>query len=115
VPVAYAVTGFLNQFGRVQSNSIGGGVGIVFNQSNPSSSPLALGFTGTVPPGEYRVFIAAGLGASNLPNGVNSYVRSGSFESVVFTVQVPEAGTGAIWIVITLVAAARRKRCAGAD
>jgi hypothetical protein len=111
-PVTYAMTGQLNENGRVQLNSIGGGVGVVFNQSNPTPNPAVLNLTGTLPLGQYRVLIAAGLGASNLPNGVNNYARSGSFEDRVFTVQVPEPGISAIGMTTILIATTRRNRCA---
>jgi hypothetical protein len=114
VPVAYSMNGQLNQRSRVQLNSVGGGVGIVFDQSNPTPNPISLDLTGTLPPGQYRILINASLGASNLPNGVNNYARSGSFQDVVFTVQVPEPCMSVIYMAITAIATARRKQCASA-
>lgn len=114
VPVTYAMTGQLNQRGRVQLNSVAGGVGIVFNQSNPTPTPVEVNLTGTIPAGQYRVLITAGLGAPSLPNGVNHYAASGSYENVFFTVRVPEpdAFAGALTMNVTILR--RRKWCARA-
>lgn len=109
VPTTYALLAQLNLRGRVRLNSLSGVV--VFDERNSTSTPLGVSFAGTIPPGEYQVRFTTGLGAPNLPNGANHFEASGSYEDVVFTVQVPEPGTGAAYVTIGVIATARRKRC----
>jgi hypothetical protein len=54
------------------------------------------------------------LAAPNLANGVNHFVASGSFENMVFTLQVPEPSTfgGAIVVAIVGTMRWRARRCA---
>jgi hypothetical protein len=90
----YRMSAQLNQWSRVRLNALDGSV--VFDQINFTTSPVLVDRTGPLPPGQYRILITASLAASNLPNGVNDYVRDGSYESATFTVQVPEPSTWGI-------------------
>jgi len=112
VPTTYAITAQLNQLARVTLNSLSGS--FIFNQSNPTATPLTVNLDGTIPPGRYRVLFTTGLGAPNFPNGINHYAASGSYENVTFTVQVPEPCTfaGAILCLIQILCRRRRRCCA---
>ncbi len=112
VPTTYAITGQLNRWGRVRLNSLDGAV--IFDESNHTTIPMTVSASGTIPPGQYRVLIGAGVGAPNLPNGVNHYITSGRYENVVFTVQVPEPNALGVVIAIGGNALRRRRRCDGA-
>lgn len=65
VPVTYALTGLLNQWGRVRLSSFEWGV--QFDRTNFTSTPTSVNLSGTLLPGRYDLLIAAGLGAPNLP------------------------------------------------
>lgn len=112
VPTTYMISAQLNQRGRVRLNTLGGAV--VFDHSNPTPNPTTVNVGGTIAPGQYRVLMTASLG-TQLPNGVNHYVASGSYENVIFTVQVPEPSTLGVVISIIGVTPRRRKGCARAD
>lgn len=111
-PVTYAITAQLNQWGRVRLNSLDGSV--VFDQSNHTMIPMTVSLSGTIPPRQYRVLFTTGLGAPNLPNGANHFEASGSYEDVVFSVQVPEANSFVLAISIIGAILRRRRRCARA-
>jgi hypothetical protein len=113
VPLTYSISGQLNLRGRVRLNSLSGLV--VFDQRNSTSTPLVVNFAGTISPGDYQVRFTTGLGAPNLPNGVNHFEASGSYENVTFTVQVPESNHFGIWTVTIVIAGARRTRCASVN
>jgi hypothetical protein len=72
--------------------------------------PLLVSQTGTLPPGHYNFLASASLGAANLPNGINHYARNGSFDNVLFTVQVPEPLNLGATTMIVVVAMRRRMR-----
>lgn len=100
IPLLYSITAQLNQRGRVRLSSFAGAE--IFDVSNSAIAPQLLNLSGLVPPGQYQFLAAAGVGAANLPNGINHYERSGSFENLVFTVSVPEPrtlGIGAIFMI----------------
>ena len=90
VPLSYTIAAQLNQRGRVRLSQIGVGGGEIFDENNVDVTPRLLHFSGTIQPGQYRFLATTGLGAMNLSNGINAYARSGSFESLVFSVRVPE-------------------------
>lgn len=114
VSTSYAITARLFQWGRVRLNSLDGSA--VFDQTNATTTPLDVSFSGTIPAGAYLVRITASLGAGNLPSGVNHFEAGGGFENATFTVQVPEPNhiVLALWMIGTTLAR-RRKRCARAD
>jgi hypothetical protein len=105
VPVAYSIVGLLNQHARVRLNTLSGSV--IFNQSNPTSVPMPVNLAGTIPAGQYRVFFTTGVGVPNFPNGVNHFEARGSYEGVIFAVQVPEPT--ALSLVISIIGASMRR------
>jgi hypothetical protein len=105
VSMLYSISAKLNLLGRVRLGSIEGGE--VFNFRNTNLTPLFVNLTGTLPPGHYNFLASSSLSASNLPNGINHYARNGSFEDVLFTVQVPEPIT--VGPVIALIGFALRR------
>ncbi len=88
VPMTYMITAQLNQRGRVRLSSFNGEV--VLDVVNPGPAPLLVDRAGTIPAGHYDFLASTSLIASNLPNGINHYARSGGFGKLIFTVQVPE-------------------------
>jgi hypothetical protein len=111
VPTTYIMMALLSQWGRVRLNSLDGSV--VFDQTNVTTVPLAVNLSGSLPAGQYRVLITAGL-ATQLPNGVNHYIASGGYEDVTFTVQIPEPRAHVGFVSIMGFTSRRRKRCARA-
>jgi hypothetical protein len=110
VPTTYTISAQLNQRGRVRLSSFEGLV--VFDRSNPSPTPTLVNLSGTIPLGHYHVLITSGL-ATQLPSGVNHFTASGSYEDVVFTVQVPEPNAlGIALAVIAGMTCRRRRSCA---
>jgi hypothetical protein len=112
VPIMYSITARLNQQVDVRLSLIGGT--IIFNESNPSSTPRILTLAGTIPPGRYQFLAGTGLSGPILPNGINHFGASGSVENLVFTVRVPEPnaiGIGAALVAVRL--RQRRPRVAG--
>jgi hypothetical protein len=103
----FSITATLNRLGRVRLNPIGGGP-VVFDQTNVTDVPISIHFSGTITPGQYRVLLTAGLAAPNFPNGVNHFTAEGSYQDVVFTVQVPEPN--ALGVVISIIGARVRRR-----
>ena len=99
VPLDYALAAQLNQRGRVRLVRFGGPE--IFDERNSTVVPRLLSLAGTIPPGQYGFFGAAGLGLGNQFNGVNHQERSGSFENLFFTVRVPEPN--ALGIIVALV------------
>ena len=107
----YAITAQLNLWGRV---SLSLPSGYIFNQFNSTAAPAFVNLSGLLPPGQYLLIINSSLGAPNLPSGVNHYTASGSFESVVFSVQVPEPApmeVTATLIMGNLCSRRRRRAC----
>jgi hypothetical protein len=84
----YTIVVQLNRRGRVRLSSFEGLV--VFDRINISPTPMFVNLTGTIPPGHYEILATTSLGAPNFPNGVNHFEADGSFENMVFTVQIPE-------------------------
>jgi hypothetical protein len=114
VPVAYSIIGLLNEQARVRLNTLSGEV--IFEQSNPTSVPAPVNLVGTIPAGQYRVLFTTGLGLGNLSNGIHHKEASGSFEDVIFTVQVPEPRTFGAGIAMVLGLLLRRSpKCNGAN
>lgn len=109
VPLIYTLTCQLNQRGRAYLLSFQGT--LHFNFSNPNTTPQMVNLTGTIPAGRYRFFAGSGLGAANLPSGVNQYVRSGSVEALTFSVRVPEPVVGGVALAILGWNAATSRRC----
>lgn len=112
VPLQYSITGQLNHLGRVRLSSFEWGV--EFDRTNVGSTPTAVAISGTILPGRYDLLVTASLGAPNLPTGVNQYAASGSFENVIFTVQVPEPTAAGVLFTMSAFTQRRRKRSAGA-
>jgi hypothetical protein len=109
VPLVYVITARLNQRGRVRLNQIGGPE--IFDENNLTVIPRLLNLTGVLPPGQYQFLATTSLSAANLPNGVNHYARSGSFENLVFEVRVPEPSLfGLILAVVLGTLPARRRK-----
>lgn len=113
IPTNYTISALLNEQARVRLNTLSGSV--IFNEGNPTSTPVAVNLSGTIPPGQYRLLVTSGLGAPNLPNGVNHLSRSGRYEDVIFTVRVPEPNTLGVVMAISGYGLRRRKRSAGAE
>lgn len=114
VPLNYAITANLNHLGRVRLNRIGGPE--IFDEINVDASSQFLSLAGTISPGQYQFLATAGTGATNLPNGVNIYTQAGSFENLMFTVQVPEpSAVGAAMGLMTPIILTRRARSGGAS
>ncbi len=105
--LAYSIIGELTQRARVQLNTSSGT--IIFFQSNQTSVPVSVNFTGIIPAGQYRVLITTGLSAPALPNGVNHYEASGRYTDLIFNVQIPEPSTFAILMVFIGCTIYRRK------
>jgi hypothetical protein len=106
VPTTYTISAQLNLRGRVRLSSFEHGV--EFDRFNPSPTPIIVNLGGTIAPGRYHILVTASLGAPNLPNGVNHFSASGSYENVVFTVRVPEpSALGAVIAIIALTVGGR--------
>jgi hypothetical protein len=112
ITTTYAISVELRQWSKVFFGSTE--VGFIFNEINHSPTPRLIQLSGTIPAGHYQIGASAGLGAPNLPNGVNHFLASGSFEDLRFTVEVPEPNTLAIAVTMIAQATRRRKRCASA-
>jgi hypothetical protein len=99
IAAQYRITAQLNPRGRVRLSSFEGLE--VFDRSIHTDTVIFLDLAGTIPDGHYQILASTSLAASNLPNGVHRYVRSGSFENMTFTVQIPEpAALGALLVIV---------------
>jgi hypothetical protein len=106
VPLVYDISAQLNQRGRVRLSTFSGPE--IFDENNSSTTPRLLTLTGTIPPGTYQFLATSGLGAANLPAGVNHYERSGSLQNLVFSVRVPEPGAPGIAVTTLILATLTR-------
>ena len=108
-PATYSVSVQLDQLSSITLASFENG--IFFQRSNPSSLPVFVNLNGMIPLGHYDLRVGTGLGAPNLPNGINHYVASGSFSDFTFSVQLPEPGSLVVTVVsITVARTSRRRR-----
>ena len=107
---SYAIVAQLNQWSQVRLNtSLGTDV---FNYTNVTPNPTPVDLSGMIGAGQYRMLVATGVGAPNFPNGANHYARSGSFENLMFIVEVPEPSSFVNAIAIIGMTPCLRKRCA---
>ena len=108
----YGASVQLNQHSGISLGSFE--AGFIFNHFNAGEVPVLFQLTGIIPPGHYQILVTSGVGAPNLPNGINHILRGGSFENTLFTVQVPEPNALGVVIATTGITLRRRKGCARA-
>ena len=91
VPTFYTISVELGQFGRISLTSPQ--TGFIFDETNFDSTPRVVQLSGTLPSGSFAMRANTSIGAPNFANGVNDYLRSGGFEDLSFTLQIPEPGS----------------------
>jgi hypothetical protein len=107
----YTASVRLNQYSGISLGNFD--TGFIFNEFNFGTVPVLFQVSGTIPAGRYQILGTAGFGVPNLPNGINHDEAAGSFENMVFTVQVPEpTHLGTLFAIVVGIVGPRGRRSA---